>query len=152
MICSTHRLIHTCWSSGKLEKNKTTVRLINGIEQAELRAELLQSLQSIAWKSQFNNQKLKHLSKLECKECLKIVMQIDFVTLIVDHSFFKLQWSYVAEVSMYRIRIGYPAGCRILALFSDQDWIWIFIFEKNWIRTGPGYLFNFSNEISLTVI
>jgi len=127
MICSTHRLIHTCWSSGKLEKNKTTVRLINGIEQAELRAELLQSLQSIAWKSQFNNQKLKHLSKLECKECLKIVMQIDFVTLIVDHSFFKLQWSYVAEVSMYRIRIGYPAGCRILALFR--------------IRIGFGYLF-----------
>jgi len=53
---------------------------------------------------------------------------------------------------MDRIRIGYPAGCRILALFSDQDWIWIFIFEKNWIRTASGYLFNFSNEISLTVI
>jgi len=27
--------------------------------------------------------------------------------------------------------------------FFDQDWIWIFIFEKNWIRTGPGYLFDF---------
>jgi len=26
-------------------------------------------------------------------------------------------------------------SCRILAIFSDQDWIWIFIFEKNWIRT-----------------
>jgi len=22
-------------------------------------------------------------------------------------------------------------SCRILAIFSDQDWIWIFIFEKN---------------------
>jgi len=32
---------------------------------------------------------------------------------------------------MDRIRIGYPAGCRILAIFSDQDWITIFIFEKN---------------------
>jgi len=29
-------------------------------------------------------------------------------------------------------------SCRILAMFSDQDWIWIFIFEKNWIRTGSG--------------
>jgi len=25
-------------------------------------------------------------------------------------------------------------SCRILAIFLDQDWIWIFIFEKNWIR------------------
>jgi len=33
-----------------------------------------------------------------------------------------------------------------------QDWIWIFIFEKNWIRTGSGYLFDFYNEISLRVI
>jgi len=42
--------------------------------------------------------------------------------------------------------------CRILAIFSDQDWIWIFIFEKGWIRTGSGYLFDFYNEISLRVI
>jgi len=40
--------------------------------------------------------------------------------------------------------------CRILAIFLD--WIWIFIFEKNWIRTGSGYLFDFYNEISLRVI
>jgi len=34
----------------------------------------------------------------------------------------------------------------------DQDWIWIFIFEKNWIRTGTGYLFDIYNEIFLKVI
>jgi len=33
--------------------------------------------------------------------------------------------------------------------FLDQDWICIFIFEKNWIRTGSGYLFDFYNAISL---
>jgi len=49
---------------------------------------------------------------------------------------------------MDRIRIGYPA--RYLRFFSYQDWI--FIFEKNWIRTGSGYLFYFYNEISLKVI
>ena len=43
-------------------------------------------------------------------------------------------------------------SCRILAIFSDQDWIWIFIFEKNWIRTGSGYWFDFYNEIFLRVI
>jgi len=37
-------------------------------------------------------------------------------------------------------------------MFSDQDWIWIFIFEKNWIRTGTGYLLDFYNDISLRVI
>jgi len=42
--------------------------------------------------------------------------------------------------------------CRILAIFLDQDWIWIFIFEKNGISTGSGYLFDFYNEISLRVI
>jgi len=36
--------------------------------------------------------------------------------------------------------------------FLDQDWIWIFIFEKNWIMTGSGYLFDFYKEISLRVI
>ena len=36
--------------------------------------------------------------------------------------------------------------------FLDQDWIWIFIFEKNWIRTGSEYLFNFYKEIFLRVI
>ena len=41
---------------------------------------------------------------------------------------------------------------KILAIFLVQDWIWIFIFEKNWIRTGSGYLFDFYNEISLRVI
>jgi len=43
-------------------------------------------------------------------------------------------------------------SCRILAIFLDQDWIWIFIFEKNWIRIGLGYLFDFHNEIFLRVI
>jgi len=41
-------------------------------------------------------------------------------------------------------------SCRILAIFSDRDWIWILIFEKKWIRTGSGYLFDFYNEISLS--
>ena len=40
-------------------------------------------------------------------------------------------------------------SCKIHARFSDQDWIWIFIFEKKLIRTG--YLFDFYNEISLGV-
>ena len=43
-------------------------------------------------------------------------------------------------------------SCRILAIFLDQDWIWIFIFDKNWNRTGSGYLFDFYNEIFLRVI
>ena len=43
-------------------------------------------------------------------------------------------------------------SCRLLSIFLDQDWIWIFIFEKNWIRTGSGYLFDFHNEIFLRVI
>ena len=29
---------------------------------------------------------------------------------------------------------------------------WVFIFEKNWIRTGSGYWFAFYNEIFLRVI
>jgi len=33
----------------------------------------------------------------------------------------------------------------------DQDWIWIYIFEKNWIKTGSGYWFDFYNEIFLRV-
>jgi len=37
-------------------------------------------------------------------------------------------------------------------IFSDQDWIWIFIFEKNWIRAGSGYWFDFCYEIFLRVI
>jgi len=36
--------------------------------------------------------------------------------------------------------------------FLDEDWIWIFIFEKNWIRRGSGYLFHSYNEIFLIVI
>jgi len=40
----------------------------------------------------------------------------------------------------------------MLAIFLDQDWIWIFIFEKIWIRTGSGYIFDFYNEIFLKVI
>jgi len=43
-------------------------------------------------------------------------------------------------------------SCRMLAIFSGQDRIWVFIFEKNWIRTGSGYLLNFYNKISLKVI
>jgi len=50
---------------------------------------------------------------------------------------------------MDRIRIGYPAG---YLGFLDQDWSWIFIFEKNWIRTGSGYLFDFYNEIFQRVL
>jgi len=41
---------------------------------------------------------------------------------------------------------------QVLAIFSDQDWIWIFIFEKKWIRTGSGYWFDLYNEIFLRVI
>jgi len=36
-------------------------------------------------------------------------------------------------------------SCRILAIFSDQYWIWILIFEKK----GSGYLFDLYNEISM---
>ena len=43
-------------------------------------------------------------------------------------------------------------SCGIPAIFLYQDWIWIFILEKNWIRTGSGYLFDFYNEIFLRVI
>jgi len=34
----------------------------------------------------------------------------------------------------------------------DRDWVWIFIFEKKWIRTGSGFLFDFYNEIFLRAI
>ena len=43
-------------------------------------------------------------------------------------------------------------SCRIVAIFLDKDWNWIFIFEKNWIMTGSGYLYDYYNEISLRVI
>jgi len=43
-------------------------------------------------------------------------------------------------------------SCKKRAIFLKQDWISIIIFEKNWITTGFGYLFNFYNEISLRVI
>jgi len=36
--------------------------------------------------------------------------------------------------------------------FLDQDSIWIFIFDKNWIRTGSAYLFDFYYEVFLRVI
>ena len=42
-------------------------------------------------------------------------------------------------------------SCSILSIFLDQDWIWIYIFEKNWIKTGSGYWFDFYNEIFLRV-
>jgi len=48
-------------------------------------------------------------------------------------------WFRTTEVSMDRIRIGYPAGYWRFCL--KQDWNWIIIFEENWIRTGSGYLF-----------
>jgi len=51
---------------------------------------------------------------------------------------------------MDRIRSGCPAG--FLRFCLDQDWIWIFVFEKIWIRTRSGYLFDFYNEIFLRVI
>jgi len=28
----------------------------------------------------------------------------------------------------------------MLAIFLDQDWIWVFIFEKNWIRIFVWFL------------
>jgi len=37
-------------------------------------------------------------------------------------------------------------------MFLDQDWIWIFVFVKIWIRTGSGYLFDFYNEFFMRVI
>jgi len=37
-------------------------------------------------------------------------------------------------------------------MFPDKDWIWRFIFEKNLIRRGSGYLFDFYNENSGRVI
>ena len=37
-------------------------------------------------------------------------------------------------------------------VFLDHDCIWIFIFEREWIRTGSGYLFDFYNEVFLRVI
>jgi len=40
-------------------------------------------------------------------------------------------------------------SCRIRTIFSDQVWIWIFMFEKDLIRTG--YLFDFYDEISFGV-
>jgi len=43
-------------------------------------------------------------------------------------------------------------SCKIVAIFSNQDRIWIFIFEKHWIRTESGYWFDFYNEIFLRVI
>jgi len=39
-------------------------------------------------------------------------------------------------------------SCRILAIFLDQDWILILIFEKNWIRTGSGYWFDSIRKFS----
>jgi len=42
--------------------------------------------------------------------------------------------------------------CRILAISFDQDWIWKFFFEKHWIRTGSGYLFDFYDKIFMRVI
>ena len=48
---------------------------------------------------------------------------------------------------MDRIRIGYLAG------YLWFVWVRIgFIFEKNWIRTRSGYLFDLYNEIFLRVI
>jgi len=43
-------------------------------------------------------------------------------------------------------------SCRILSIFLDQDWIWIFIFEINWIRTRSGHWFDFYSEITLREI
>jgi len=40
----------------------------------------------------------------------------------------------------------------MLAIFLHQDWIWIFIFEKKWIRTGSGYLLDFYTEIFLRML
>jgi len=51
---------------------------------------------------------------------------------------------------MSKMRIGYPAG--YLRFCLKQDWIWIIIFEEDWIRLGSGYLFDFYNEVFLRVI
>jgi len=68
-----------------------------------------------------------------------------------------LDWIGIAKISGLFNTSEHGQGqdwisCRICMIFLDQDWIWIFIFETNWIRPGSGYLFDFCNEIFLRVI
>jgi len=39
-------------------------------------------------------------------------------------------------------------SCRLLSIFLHQDWIWMLIFEKKWIRTGSGYWFDSITKFS----
>ena len=57
---------------------------------------------------------------------------------------------YPAEVSMDRIKIGYPAG--YLWVFRIRIGFGYSFLNKNWIRTGWGYWFDFYKEIFLRVI
>ena len=57
---------------------------------------------------------------------------------------------HITEVSNEHGQHQDWVSCRILAIFLDQDWIWIFIFEKNWIRIR--IFVWFLNEIFLRVI
>jgi len=55
----------------------------------------------------------------------------------------------LSEVSMDRIRIGYPAGyLRFFRIRIEFG----YLSKKKWIRTGSGYRFDFYNEISLWMI
>jgi len=56
---------------------------------------------------------------------------------------------YTAEMSMDRIRIGYPEG--YLRFFRIRIGFGCLFLEKNWIRTGSGYWFDLYNEIFLRV-
>jgi len=59
-------------------------------------------------------------------------------------------WGHLtSEVSKDRMRIGYPAG--YLQFFGSGTDLDIY-FEKKWIRTRSGYLFDFYNKIFLRVV
>jgi len=60
------------------------------------------------------------------------------------------QSTTIAEVSMDRIRIGYPAGH--LRFFRIKIGFRYSFLKKNWIRTGSGYWFDFYKEIFLRLI
>jgi len=77
---------------------------------------------------------------------------LERISFLVEHDICNSSVSCMAVVSTEHGQDQDWISCRILAIFLDQDWIWIFIFENNWIRTRSGYLFDFYDEISLRVI
>ena len=87
------------------------------------------------------------------KFCGSGLDRIHFLRIRIGHGLknFTVRSSLVADRGEHGQDRDY-ISCRILAMFLDQDWIWISIFEKNWIRTRSGYLFDFYNEIFLAVI